>query len=94
LRVSVPDLEALCRPFLHPELEPEARFHVMRMMFGGQTDARDFHKVGLTCAFLEDYLRIAGVRGIERVDAFGLFEDTSNLRFSGVPVSLNMQAVK
>ena len=30
LRVSVPDLEVLCRLFLRTELEAEQRFHIMR----------------------------------------------------------------
>lgn len=94
LRISVPDLETLCRLFLHPDLDMEGRFHIMRMIFGGQTDPHDFHKVGLTYGFLEDYLRVAGFREIERVADFGLFDDTSTLRLGGVPISLNVQAVK
>jgi len=94
LRISVPDLETLCRLFLHPDLDLDGRFHVMRMMFGGQTDPHDFHKVGLTFGFLEDYLNVAGFREVARVEDFGLFDDTSTLRLGGVPVSLNVQAVK
>jgi len=94
LRISVPDLETLCRLFLHPDLDLEGRFHVMRIIFGGQTDPHDFHKAGLTYGFLEDYLRVAGFREIARVDDFGLFDDTSTLRLGGVPVSLNVQALK
>ena len=94
LAVSVPDLEALCRLFLHPKLDMTARFHVMRIMFGGQTDPHDLHKVGLTEEFLRDYLQVAGFRDIARVDNLGLFDDTSELRLGGVPISLNMRAVK
>ena len=90
----MPDLEALCRLFLDARLDMEGRFHVMRIMFGGQMDPHDFHKAGLTEAFLADYLAVAGFRAVERVDAFGLFEDTSTLTLGGVPVSLNMRAVK
>ncbi|MDH3584596.1 MAG: methyltransferase domain-containing protein, partial [Phycisphaerae bacterium] len=36
--ISVPDLELLCRMFLHPELKPEQRFYLMRVIMGGQCD--------------------------------------------------------
>src|SRR4051794_35533020 len=38
LRVSVPNLATLCALFADPALTAEERVHVMRMMFGGQTD--------------------------------------------------------
>lgn len=94
LRISVPDLEALCRLFLDPRLDMPMRFHVMRIMFGGQSDPHDFHKAGLTEEFLTDYLTVAGFRNIERVAGFDLFDDTSSLSLGGIPVSVNLQAVK
>lgn len=94
LRLSVPDLETLCRLFLHPKLDMSSRFHVMRIMFGGQMDAHDFHKVGMTEEFMTDYLQVAGFQSIERVETFDLVADTSTLKLAGVAVSLNMQAVK
>jgi predicted SAM-dependent methyltransferase len=33
--ISVPDLDALCRIFIHPQLDVHGRFLVMQMMFGG-----------------------------------------------------------
>lgn len=93
-RVSVPDLETLCRLFLDPKRTPQERFHVMRMMFGGQMDGHDFHYVGLTAEFLAHFLAQAGFRQMKRVQQFGLFEDTSNLRVGGVLISLNVEAVK
>jgi predicted SAM-dependent methyltransferase len=94
LRVSVPDFEVLCGLFLDPGLSPEERFHVMRMAFGGQVDAHDFHHVGLTFEILGRYLRAAGFRPPERVEAFGLFEDASALRMRGRLISLNVIARK
>jgi predicted SAM-dependent methyltransferase len=94
LMVSVPDLEILCRLFLHPKLSAENRFQIMRMMFGGQIDAHDFHYVGLTLEFLGDYLAKAGFDEISRVESFGLFEDTSVLKVGGIPISLNVTAKK
>lgn len=94
LMLSVPDLAVLCRLFLDERLDMESRFHVMRIMFGGQMDPYDYHKAGMTADFMTDYLTVAGFRDVERVDGFGLFEDTSTLTVAGVPISLNMQAVK
>src|SRR5947208_16422768 len=36
LMISVPDLEVLSKLLLSPDLDKAQRFHVMRMMFGGQ----------------------------------------------------------
>lgn len=94
LRISVPDFEILCRIFLHPQLDAEQRFAVMRIVYGGQTDIHDFHKSGLTFEFLKDYLQVAGFREIERVDSHGLFRDSSTLELGGVPISLNVVARK
>jgi predicted O-linked N-acetylglucosamine transferase (SPINDLY family)/predicted SAM-dependent methyltransferase len=93
-RISVPDLEVLCRLFLDPGHTADDRMHIMRMIFGGQTDPHDFHFVGLTFEFLSAYLSKAGFERVERVTDFGLFEDASLIRFSGVRISLNVIAYK
>src|SRR5262245_59646629 len=94
LRVSVPDLEILCRLFLHPKNNREGRFHVMRMMFGGRTTEYDVHYVGLNFEFLGMFLHEAGFHDIRRVPEFDLFNDTSKLLFGSVPISLNVEARK
>ena len=94
LRVSVPDLAVLCRLFSSGERSVYERFHLMRMMFGGQMDAHDFHKAGLTAEFLTGFLHHAGFVDIRQVDEHGLFDDTSSLRFAGELVSLNLTARK
>jgi predicted SAM-dependent methyltransferase len=94
LRASVPDLETLCRLFLHPTLQPPDRFAIMRMMFGGRTSSHDVHYVGLNFEFLGGYLHEAGFRDIRRVPEFGLFKDTSTSLFGDVPISLNVEARK
>jgi predicted SAM-dependent methyltransferase len=94
LRVSVPDLSTLCTLFTDPALPPQMRFHVMRMMYGGQVDASDFHRVGLSEDFLRAFLVNAGFSDIERVQDHGLFDDTSRLVFEGRLISLNMIARK
>jgi predicted SAM-dependent methyltransferase len=94
LMVSVPDLDALCRLFTRPDLAPEDRFMVMRMMFGGRIDAHDVHLVGLNGEFLSVYLMKAGFADLRRVEGFGLFHDTSTMVFKGTPISLNIAARK
>lgn len=94
LRISVPDFETLCRLFLHPQLDTEQRFAIMRIAFGGQTDSYDFHMVGLTLEFLTDYLSVAGFASVERVGSHDLFEDSSTLDIGGVSISLNVVATK
>ena len=92
LRVSVPDLELLCRMFIHPELTPDGRFHIMRVIYGGQTDQYDHHKVGLTFEFLGHFLNMHGFRDIHRISDHELFDDTSRLVLFGHPISLNVVA--
>ncbi|WP_159719072.1 class I SAM-dependent methyltransferase [Geminicoccus flavidas] len=92
LRISVPDLDVLCRMFVHPALTPEARFHVMRIIYGGQMDAHDFHKVGFTLEFLTYFLAKHGFCEVRRVASHDLFDDTSRLVLFGQPISLNVVA--
>ena len=94
LRLSVPDLTALCALFLDPALGSDERFHVMRMMFGGQINQADFHHVGLNEEFLTSYLSQAGFIDIARVDNFGLFDEASGLIFKDRRISLTRRARK
>jgi len=92
--VSVPDLDVLCHLFISPSLSIDQKFHVMRMIFGGQTDAADFHHIGLNNQILHRYLQQARFARIERVHSFGLFADTSEMETYGQRISLNMLAIK
>ena len=94
LYISVPDLECLAKIFVQPSLGFNERIMVMRMMFGGQCDAHDFHKVGLTWEFLCHFLASAGFPYASRVPEHGLFQDTSSMRFMGQLISLNVVAHK
>lgn len=94
LHVSVPDLERLCHLYLTPRLAPEARYHIMRMMFGGHIDAYDYHMVGIDEPYLASVLHQAGFTAIRRVQSFNLFQDTSVMQFLGVPISVNMTATR
>ena len=92
--VSVPDLDILCHTFINPMASTEIKFHVMRMMFGGQVDDHDFHFFGWNQVFLVDFLSQAGFTAANRVDSFGLFSDTSDYKPYGIPISLNVVATK
>ncbi len=94
VRISVPDLPTLCALYLDPTLNPGNRYHVMRMMFGGQINEADFHYVGLNEELLTSYLQNAGFANITRVGNFGLFDDASNLVYKGKSISLNVSARK
>ncbi len=91
--ISVPDLDILCHTFLNPIAPPDVKFHVMRMMFGGQGDDYDFHFFGWNQVFLFDFLRQAGFSDANRVESFGLFNDTSDIKPYGFPISLNVIAI-
>ena len=93
-RISVPDLDVLCRLFLEAKAQPNERILIMRMMFGGQLDPNDFHYVGLSLDILAGLLGTAGFSRLERVPEFGLFNDTSSARMLGTLVSLNVVAYK
>ena len=94
LMTSVPDFSLLCRLFLADGLTTQQRFEVMRLIFGGQMDPYDLHKVGLTHEFLDSYLRHAGFVTVERVAAFDLFADASQVKVAGHLISLNVVARK
>jgi predicted SAM-dependent methyltransferase len=94
VRISVPDIEVLSAWMADRTLSRQEHFFVMRMMFGGQTDALDFHKVGLSWELLDDLLEQTGFVAIERVDRFGFVEDSSEILFRDRLVSLNVIAQK
>lgn len=92
--VGVPDLEALCHLFLRPGLPLDKRFYIMRMMLGGQTNPWDYHKAGFNAEILAAFLYDAGFVDVIRVPTFGLFNDTSEMGYEDVAISLNVQATK
>ena len=88
-------MNILCQLFLkQKELDIQHRFHVMRMMFGGHIDPYDYHYVGLDYEMLTAFLHEAKFRDFKRVETFDIFQDTSQFRFVGVPISLNVIAIK
>lgn len=94
LRISVPDMEVLCRLFLLPGMDFAHRYRVMRSLFGGRTSPHDVHYTGMFFEYLGGALHGAGFREIWRVAEFGEFNDASSLKCGNVPISLNVRAVK
>jgi predicted SAM-dependent methyltransferase len=94
LLISVPDLKILCWLYLHPNLVFVERHHLMSILFGGQTNMYDVHKVGFDFDILAIYLEEAGFRDYEQVSEFNLFNDCSSLRILDTLISLNVIATK
>lgn len=94
LMISVPDMDILCKLFIDPELDYNAKFHIMRMLFGGQMDDYDFHYIGLNFSILSNYLKSAGFENVFKVDKFNIFNDTSNFApYKNINISLNIMAL-
>ena len=92
--ISVPDLDILCRIFIEKTAPLKVKFHVMRMMFGGQIDEFDYHYFGWNYEFLNSYLIEAGFKKNERVKTFDIFNDSSSFAPYGPLISLNVIAYK
>lgn len=92
--ISVPNLQVLCWLYCNPNLIVDERFHLMRMMFGGQVNEFDVHRVGFDPEILAFYLQQVGFTECEVVSEFGLFDDCSSLRVLDTLISLNMVARK
>ena len=92
--ISVPDLDILCHSFINPILSPEVKYHILKMIFGGQSNDNDFHYFGWNQLFLFNALRQAGYSDASRVESFGIFNDTSDYKPYGYSISLNVIATK
>jgi len=92
--ISVPDAAVLSVLIADPTATGDERFQAMTMLFGGQSDPFDFHKVGFTEEILGSFLKVAGFSRAKRVERFNLFDDASSLIFAGRPISLNLVAKK
>lgn len=95
LLISVPDMQKLCWLYLNPSCTPADRYQLMRIMFGGQTNQYDVHKVGFDIDILAMYLIEAGFEDINTTSEFGIFQkDCSSLRIMNTLISLNVVAKK
>jgi predicted SAM-dependent methyltransferase len=94
LLISVPDLKTLCWLFLNPNFTVYERHHIMRIIFGGQTNPYDVHYAGFDYEILGSYLQEAGFSEAEQVAEFNLFHDCSSLKILDTLISLNVVATK
>tara|TARA_Y100000996_G_scaffold400923_1_gene371362 strand:- start:341 stop:850 length:510 start_codon:yes stop_codon:yes gene_type:complete len=92
--ISVPDLDILFHTFRSSLVPIKVKKHILSMIFGGQVDQYDFHYYGYSFDIIEDYLKSAGFTDIEKVQSFGLYNDTSEFKPYGFPISLNVIAKK
>ena len=95
LFVSVPDTDAICHMFCDREqFSPQDRWHFIRMLLGGHVDSYDYHQSLFNEEILVYFLEMAGYRNVCRSQEFGLFDDTSSMRYKGELISLNLIAIK
>jgi predicted SAM-dependent methyltransferase len=94
LLISVPDLKTLCWLFVNPNFTVYERHHIMRIIFGGQTNQYDVHYTGFDYEILGLYLQEAGFSEVEQVSEFNLFNDCSSLKILDTLISLNIVATK
>lgn len=95
LFVSVPDLDVIARMICdRGRFTAQDRFNCTRMLLGGHVDSYDYHKVLFNEEILVHFLQLAGFTSFFREAEFGLFNDTSSMRFKGELISLNLIAVK
>lgn len=94
LKLSVPDLSVLTRLYLDRSLSLKEQTFVMRMMFGAQTGAEDFHRAGYDFDLVRRLLEQVGFVDVHEHVGFWRFPDVSNKVFRGQRVSLNVSARK
>ena len=92
--ISVPDMDVLFHSFRSPQATKEIKMHILSMIFGGQIDDNDFHYFGWDFKILKSYLQKIQFNKIEKVQSFNLFDDTSEYKPYGFPISLNVVAYK
>jgi len=94
LLISVPNLKTICSLFLTPNLTAWDHFNLMRLLFGGQMDIYDVHKVGFDLDILGIFLKEGGFKEYRQVEEFNMFDDCSKMRFLDTLISLNVVAEK
>lgn len=96
LFVSVPDVDLIFDMLRRPSLTRFQKNTLLSILFGGQDNLYNFHKIGFYYDFLNEMLLSFGFCDIIRVENFELFQDTSGmvLDFFGKrePFSLNVKA--
>jgi hypothetical protein len=91
----------LFRLYAQPDISQTQRLMLMRMIYGAQSDAHDYHKVGFDFDLLASLLGQTGFCNVTRVSSFQLhfvdetgqeFEDSSDLIYMQHRISLNVVA--
>lgn len=104
LILCVPDMEILTKIYLtgiqNYKLSEAKRNVEMAcgIIFGGQRDRYDFHFFGYSFETICSMLELAGFREIQRINVQSLpfynRPDAAMASISGIPVSLNVEAIK
>ncbi|MFN3359980.1 MAG: class I SAM-dependent methyltransferase [Pseudanabaenaceae cyanobacterium] len=92
--LSVPDLDKLCWLYTRPDVTLQEKLHIMSIIYGGQSNIYDVHKVGFDYQIMGYYLATAGFIEVQRVERFNFFNDCSNYCIRGELISLNVMASK
>lgn len=62
----------------------------MRIIFGGQTNIYDVHKVGFDFETMDMFLEKVSFTDYKQISEFNLFDDCSSLRILDTLISLNV----
>lgn len=98
LRICVPDLDVICRCYAeHIKWFTPPHNPWLGLIYGGQTDAFDFHKTGFNFRWLQHLLIQAGFRDVRPyvpTEMHGLRDASFSTEPFDVNVSLNVTAVR
>lgn len=94
VKISVPNLAILLEIFQSKDSAIGTKWGVVNILYGGQSNPFDYHKVAFDYDLISHFLRQAGFSNISQVETFGLFKDASCFSYAGRQISLNIQATK
>lgn len=92
--ISLPDLDILLDIYRDPKVSFNQKWLAISMMFGGQKDENDIHKLGANYELMKMWLENAGFSSVERVKQFDYFDDSSKTVLCDRFISLNLSAIK
>jgi len=92
--LSVPDISKLCSLYVQSGISFQEKMHIMCILYGGQSNIYDVHKIGFDFDILSYYLTTVAFVNIYRLERFNFFNDCSNYSIRGQLISLNVIASK